>query len=52
MKNYKDYILKKGDQELGIPWSDIQEHLLTPAEYERFSAAGNPRIRGSDHLFH
>lgn len=37
MTNYKDYIIKKGDQELGILWSDIKEHLLTPAEYEKFT---------------
>lgn len=37
MTNYKDYILKKGNDELGILWSDIKEHLLTPAEYEKFT---------------
>ena len=34
--NYKDYIIKKGDMELGLLWSDIKEHLLTPAEYQKF----------------
>lgn len=36
-KNYKDFIIKKGDYELGILWSDIKHCLLTPEEYKKFS---------------
>lgn len=34
--NYKDYIIKKGDKELGILWSDIQQYLLSPSKFEEF----------------
>ena len=34
--NYKEYIIKKGDNEIGLLWSDIRNHLLTPAQYEKF----------------
>lgn len=34
--NYKQYIIKKGDNELGLLWSDIEQHLLTPAQYKQF----------------
>jgi hypothetical protein len=38
MKDYKQYIIKKGDIELGILWSDIKKYLLTPNEFERFES--------------
>ena len=34
--NYKQYIIKKGDNELGLLWSDIQLHLLTPTQFKQF----------------
>jgi len=34
--NYKQYIIKKGDKELGLLWSDILHNLLTPAQFEKF----------------
>lgn len=37
MNNYKDYILSKGGKELGILFSDIEQHILTPKQYEDFS---------------
>lgn len=33
---YKQYIITQGDRELGLLWSDIKEHLLTPAQYREF----------------
>lgn len=34
--NYKDYIIKKGERELGISFFDIKEYLLTPEENRLF----------------
>ena len=34
---HEDYIIKKGDIELGLLWSDIKEHLLTPTQYDKFT---------------
>lgn len=34
--NYKEYIIKKGDKEIGLLWYDIKHYLLTPAQYEKF----------------
>lgn len=31
------YIVSKGGKEVGVTFTDIQENLLTPAEYEKFS---------------
>ena len=38
MKNqdYKKYIISRGGEELGLAYPDIQEHLLTPAQFKRF----------------
>jgi len=37
MENYKNYIISKGGIELGLLFSDIQEYLLTPEQYRKFS---------------
>ena len=34
---YGDYIISKGGKQIGIMWTDIKNHLLTPSEYEKFS---------------
>lgn len=34
--NYKQYILSKGGKELGLLYLDIKQHLLTPAQYDKF----------------
>lgn len=34
--NYQKYIIKQGDNELGIPWKSIERELLTPSQYDRF----------------
>jgi len=33
---YKKYIVSQGGNELGLLFSDIQEHLLTPSAYKNF----------------
>ena len=35
--NIDKYILSKGCQELGVLWSDIEQHILTPAQYTQFT---------------
>jgi hypothetical protein len=35
--NYKQYIIKKGDNELGLLWYDIEQHLLTPEQFRKFN---------------
>ncbi len=36
MKTYTQYIISQNNKELGLLFSDIQEHLLTPREYKNF----------------
>jgi hypothetical protein len=36
MKKYSNYILSKGGNELGVTYYDIQNHILTPAEWSKF----------------
>lgn len=33
---YKNYIISKGGKELGITWYDIENHILTPAQFKEF----------------
>lgn len=35
-KEYKDYIIYKGNKEIGIMWDDIKNNLLTPAQFKEF----------------
>jgi len=35
MQEYKQYIITKGGQELGILISDIKEYLITPSQFKK-----------------
>lgn len=34
--NYKKYIISQGGVEIGLSWNDIEEYLLTPAQFKEF----------------
>jgi hypothetical protein len=34
--DYKKYIISQGGVEIGISWKDIEEYLLTPAQFKEF----------------
>ena len=34
---YEKYIISQGGKEIGLAWSDIRQHLLTPARYDEFT---------------
>jgi hypothetical protein len=43
---YKNYIISKGGQELGITWYDIENHILTPAQFKEFNTWMNGQTVG------
>ena len=36
MENYEKYIISQGGKEWGLPYADIEEHLLTPSQFKLF----------------
>lgn len=46
MKKYSKYILSKGGNELGITYYDIQNYILTPDEWNRFTEFMNGQTVG------